>query len=471
MRRAVSLPRPAAAAGGPARPRGIVPWRHGRGNRHRAVAKACEHAAMNARDAAEILVDDLLPQRRSLRLAVVTETYPPEVNGVAATIAPVVEGLVGRGHQVQLIRPRQNGADRADAHDHRLHEVLLRGLPIPRYPQLRMGLPARRALVERWSRQRPDVVHLVTEGPLGWSALQAALQLRLPVVSEFRTNFHAYSRHYGVAWLRRPIVAYLRRFHNRTACTMVPTETLRRELDGCGFERLAVVARGVDTVRFDPARRCAALRQSWGCAADDRVLVYVGRLAPEKNLDLLLRCHARMLALDARLRLVFVGDGPERAALQARCPGAVFAGARSGDDLAAHYASGDLFLFPSLTETYGNVTAEALASGLAVLAYDHAAAAQLIRDGDNGLLAPLGDEAAFVERALQLALRPELAQALRPRARLAMLGHDWPRIVAQVEAVMAAAARPEPAVAARAERGGRVERPAAAVSPASPGPH
>lgn len=152
-----------------------------------------------------------------------------------------------------------------------------------------------------------------------------------------------------------------------------------------------------------------------------------------------------MLALDPRLRLVLVGDGPERPALQARCPGAVFAGARSGVDLAAHYASGDLFLFPSQTETYGNVTAEALASGLAVLAYDHAAAAQLIRDGDNGLLAPLGDEAAFVRRALQLAARPHEAQALRPRARQTMLGHDWPRIVAQVEAVMTAAARPLPA--------------------------
>jgi glycosyltransferase involved in cell wall biosynthesis len=282
-------------------------------------------------------------------------------------------------------------------------------------------------------------VHVVTEGPLGWSALQAAQRLRLPVVSDFRTNFHAYSRHYGVGWLHKPIVAYLRKFHNRTATTMVPTEALRRELEAYGFQRLAVVARGVDTRRFDPARRSDDLRGAWGCAPGDRVLLYVGRLAPEKNLELLLRCHAQMAAIDPRLRLVLVGDGPARADLQARCPQAVFAGTQSGDALGAHYASGDLFVFPSLTETYGNVTPEALASGLAVLAFDHAAASQLIRDGDNGLLAPAGDEAAFVQRALRLAASPALAAGLARRARETMVGHGWEHIVAQVESVLLAA--------------------------------
>ena len=400
---------------------------------------------MTLRDDAGITVDDLPTVRRSLRVAVVTETYPPEVNGVAATIAPIVDGLVQRGHQVQLVRPRQHALDHAEADASRLHEVLLRGLPIPRYPHLKMGLPARRALGERWTRQRPDVVHIVTEGPLGWSALQAAQRLRLPVVSDFRTNFHAYSRHYGVGWLHKPIVAYLRKFHNRTACTMVPTEVLKRELEAYGFQRLAVVARGVDTRRFDPARRSDDLRRAWGCAPGDRVLLYVGRLAPEKNLELLLRCHAQMVAVDPRLKLVLVGDGPARADLQARCTQAVFAGTQSGDALAAHYASGDLFVFPSLTETYGNVTPEALASGLAVLAFDHAAASQLIRDGDNGLLAPAGDEPSFMQRALRLAASPALAAGLARRARETMVGHGWERIVAQVESVLfAAIAQREP---------------------------
>lgn len=377
-------------------------------------------------------VDDFRPARRSLRVSVVTETYPPEVNGVAATISRVVDGLRARGHELQLVRPRQDRSDAAAAGD-RFVEVLMRGLPIPRYPQLRMGLPARRALLRLWTHQRPDVVHLVTEGPLGWSALQAAQQLRLPVVSDFRTNFHAYSRHYGVAWLRNPIMAYLRKFHNRTACTMVPTEGLRGELRECGFRHVRVVSRGVDTHLFDPARRSAALRQAWGVAAHETVALYVGRLAPEKNLATLVDAYEAMCAVNPAMRLLLVGDGPERAALQQRCAQALFAGVRRGEDLAAHYASADVFLFPSLTETFGNVLPEAMASGLAVVAYHYAAASQIVCHGESGLLAAFGDAAAFIEAARSLASTPGLVHQLGPHAREAASHLSWDRVVGAIE--------------------------------------
>jgi glycosyltransferase involved in cell wall biosynthesis len=372
---------------------------------------------------------------KPLRIALVTETYPPEVNGVSTTIARVVEGLHAAGHALQLVRPRHDAGELPRC-DERFEELLARGLPIPRYPQLRMGVPATGRLLARWRQQRPDVVHIATEGPLGWSALRAALRLGLPLTSDFRTNFHAYSQHYGIGWLQRPIVGYLRGFHNRTGCTMVPTETLRRELEGFGFERTAVVARGVDTVLFHPQRRSEALRQQWGVAAGEQVVLCVGRLAPEKNLDTLLEAFAAMRQVNPRLRLLFVGDGPQRAALQARCPDAIFAGLRSGEDLAAHYASGDLFLFPSLTETFGNVTPEALASGLPVLAFDCAAAAQLVKPGHNGLLAPFGNGAAFVDQAVALAADASAAQAMGRAARETALGLDWGRVVRQIEAVM-----------------------------------
>ncbi|MBL8313305.1 MAG: glycosyltransferase family 1 protein [Rubrivivax sp.] len=378
------------------------------------------------------MVDDLMPARRSLRVAVVTETYPPEINGVAATIARVVEGLRGRGHEVQLVRPRQDRSEAA-ADGPGFAELLMRGLPIPRYPQLRLGLPSRRALVRHWTAHRPDVVHLVTEGPLGWSALQAALQLRLPVVSDFRTNFHAYSRHYGVAWLRDPIMAYLRKFHNRTACTMVPTETLRTELRASGFRRLRVVSRGVDTRLFDPARRSRALRRDWGANEDDTVAICVGRLAPEKNLGSLIDAYRAMRERDPTVRLVLVGEGPERARLQQRCPEAVFAGVRRGEDLAMHYASADVFLFPSQTETFGNVLPEAMASGLAVLGHRYAAAAQLVQHGENGLVVPFGDDHAFVHAASALAGQRDRIRGLGSAARVTALHQDWARVVAAVE--------------------------------------
>lgn len=382
-----------------------------------------------------IVVDNYPAAQRSLRIAVVTETYPPEVNGVAMTLARIVEGLHRRNHDVQLIRPRQDASDAAER-TVRFHEVLMRGLPIPRYPNLRMGVPSKKALVQLWSVHRPDVVHIATEGALGWSALQAAVHLKLPVSSDFRTNFHAYSRHYGIGWLYKPIMAYLRKFHNRTQCTMVPTEALKRDLEAGGFKQLTVVSRGVDIQQFSPGRRSAALRAEWGVAEDDLVVVYVGRLAPEKNLATLTAAFEAVLQVQPRARLVVVGSGPQQAELQARWPQAIFAGQRKGEDLAAHYASGDLFLFPSLTETFGNVTTEAMASGLPVLAFDYAAAAQLIRNGENGVLAPMDDTAAFVRAATHLAGQPALRRQMGAAAALTASELDWSTIVARFEGVL-----------------------------------
>jgi len=398
---------------------------------------------MPERHTPAILVDDLPAARRSLRVAVVTETYPPEVNGVAMTICRVVDGLRERGHDLQLVRPRQDKGDEADRSEG-FHEVLLRGLPIPRYPHLKMGLPAKRALVEQWAWKRPDVVHIATEGPLGWSALQAATRLRLPVVSDFRTNFHAYSRHYGLAWLHKPILAYLRKFHNRTQVTMVPTEGLRRELMGSGFVNVSVVARGVDTRLFHPERRSAALRASWGAGPDTLVVLCVGRLAPEKNLGALITAFEAMRAVHPDARLVLVGDGPARQELAAACPQAVMAGARRDEDLAAHYASADAFVFPSLSETFGNVTPEAMASGLPMVAYDYAAAGRLIQHGQNGLLAPIDRSDAFVQRAVDLARDRHAGRLMGAAARETALLHSWDRIYSEIESVYLSCLRAAP---------------------------
>lgn len=389
-----------------------------------------------------IVLDKLPVMNKSLRVAFVTETYPPEINGVANTAVHFVEGLRARNHEIQLVRPRQSRASRMEDETGR-RELLLRGLPIPRYPDLRMGLPAKRALVRMWSHYRPDIVHIVTEEPLGWSALQAALKLRIPVSSDFRTNFHAYSRHYGIGWLRNPIAAYLRKFHNRTLLTMVPTESLRSELAATGFRNLRVVARGVDTELFTPARRSNALRASWGVAPHEIVLLHVGRLAPEKNLGPVIAAYERILHTVPRAKLVFVGDGPARDSLRARCPDAIYAGMRTGEDLATHYASGDVFLFPSVTETFGNVTVEAMASGLAVVAYEYAAAADHIVHGRNGLLVRYGDLEGFVHQAKALAADRASSRALGERARQTAETLAWSRVVGQFETLLLAVASTE----------------------------
>lgn len=369
---------------------------------------------------------------RALRVAMVTETYPPEVNGVARTVAFMADGLRRRGHDVRLVRPRQNG------HDHAAPgELLARGLPIPRYPQLKMGMPARGVLLRAWSEARPDLVHIATEGPLGWSALGAAKRLGVPVATDFHTNFHAYSRHYGAAWLARPVMGYLRSFHNRASCTMVPTAEMAEQLAAAGYRGLCVVGRGVDPQVFSPGQRSGALRARWGADETTPVALCVSRFAPEKNFPLVIRAFEEMRRLQPATRLVLVGDGPMAEALRSRNIGYVIAGRLVNGELSAHYASADIFLFPSTTETFGNVTLEAMASGLGIVAYDYAAARQHLAHGRSALLAPLGDAEAFLAHARRIARDPALARQLGAAARRAAESLTWERVAADFEAVLA----------------------------------
>ena len=373
--------------------------------------------------------------QRSLRVAVVTETYPPEINGVALTIQHMIEGLRQRNHHIQLIRPRQGAGD-MPAFTTNLQQILLPGFAIPRYPNLRLGLPAGSALRQLWRQSRPDVVHIVTEGPLGWSALNEARKLDIPVTSDFHTNFHSYTQHYGIGWMRRPIGAYLRHLHNRALLTMVPDRGLRHQLETQGYQNLAIVGRGVDTGLFNPAHRSMKLRRSWGVSQNGLVAVHVGRLAAEKNLEAVVDAFDAMSARHSRAKLVWVGDGPQRSLLQARNPGHIFAGMQTGIDLAEHYASADVFLFPSLTETFGNVTLEAMASGLAVVAYKYAAAEEHIHHGENGLVAEFDNLSLFCDQAAILAGRPEMIARLGGNARHSTVGLAWSKISERFEQLL-----------------------------------
>ena len=377
------------------------------------------------------------PARR-IHIAVVTETYPPEINGVARTVGPMVDWLLARGHSVELVRPRQPREPARQGHP-ALLETLTLGAAVPN-SQVQVGFALPGRLASRWRSTRPDLVHVVTEGPLGWAAVSAANALGVPVVSDFHTNFHAYAGHYGLGWMQGAVARYLRWIHNRTACTLVPTEQLRAELEHLGIERLRIAGRGVDATLFDPARRSAELRRGWGCRGEELVVISVGRLAPEKGLELFAGAARSMQAVDPAIRVVVVGDGPRRAPLERRNPGFHFAGARVGEDLAAHYASADVFLFPSATETFGNVVLEAMASGLAVVAFDDAAARQHVVHAVSGLLAPRGDSRLFIHLAELLAHDSSLRLSLGREARRVSRELPWERKFPDLEAVLLEAA-------------------------------
>lgn len=363
----------------------------------------------------------------SLRVSLVTETYLPEINGVAMTLGRLVDAMRERGHTVEVVRPRQADGDAAHYADS-LEEVLVKGLPIPGYPELRFGLPATRTLRQRWAAQRPDIVHIATQGPLGWSARKAARVLGLPVSSGFHTNFDSYSRHYGIGWMQGPIARLLRSFHNGTDTTLVPTRNLARTLMRNGYRNVSVVSRGIDTKLFHPQRRSSTLRAAWGVRPADLVVIYVGRIAPEKNMDLVFASFNEVQRARHDAKLVLVGDGPLLPSLKTRYPQHIFTGMQRGEVLATHYASADLFLFPSLTETFGNVTVEALASGLGVVGYNYAAAEELIDNGHNGMLAAPDDANGFINSAVTLASDRSLLARVRLRARASVSHLDWMQV-------------------------------------------
>ena len=382
-------------------------------------------------------------------ICIVTETYPPEVNGVARTLAHLVNGLRQQGHDVSLVRPRQDVDSVNPSYDSMV--TLVSGLPLLGYKPLRVGLPAGDIIRRRWTQRRPDVVYVATEGPLGWSAVRAARRLGIPVFSGFHTNFHSYLKHYHVGALRFLILRYLRRFHDRTIGTLVASVDLRDRVRAIGLKNVNILGRGVDSQLFNPQRRSSALRRTWRASNNDLVALYVGRVAAEKNLGLAVEAYRAMQRFDASVKFVVVGDGPLRATLQRKHPDIIFCGVHTDEPLAKRYASADIFLFPSETETFGNVTLEAMASGLVVVAYDYAAARMHIVDGHTGMLVPYGDSQSFVEATVKLTRERQSLIPIRVRARAHAAAIDWQRVVERFATLLTSPLEPRDAAGAEGD--------------------
>jgi glycosyltransferase involved in cell wall biosynthesis len=367
-----------------------------------------------------------------MNIGIVTETYPPETNGVALTVHDLVRGMRARGHRVQVVRPRQqHEPDLCTDED----TVRVRGAGIPGYPGLRFGLPAGRRLLRTWRRQRPDALYVATEGPLGVSAMRSARRLGVPAVTGFHTRFDHYAGHYGVAWMAPLVRRHLCRFHQRAKATLVPTAALERELAGLGIDNTQLLPRAVDAVQYAPRRRDAGVRQAWGVQGDAPVMLYVGRIAAEKNLQLAVRSYRAMQRHHPDLRYVWVGDGPARAELERKHPEFVFLGMQHGEELARSYASADLFVFPSRSETFGNVILEALASGLPTVAFDSGAAGEHVVHGHNGYLADDGDETGFIAACEQM-IRGDRYRDMRASARASVAELQPESVIAGFERIL-----------------------------------
>jgi len=363
-------------------------------------------------------------------ISFVTETYKPEINGVANTLSNLVEGLHQLGHKLQVISPEQdnNQADdcnQANEPNNSIDNIRVSGASIPGYKELKFGFPQTTKLSKLWQYERPDIIYIATEGPLCWSAITVAKFYNIPLVSGFHTNFHTYSKYYRLGILKPLIIQYLKYFHNRTNMTLVPTIEMRTLLINLGVNNVEIMGRGVNTTLYSPLKRCNKLRYTWGLNDTDIAILYVGRIAVEKNAQLAIKSFREIQKINKNVKFIMVGDGPLSKKLKTENEDIIFCGMQTGEDLARHYASGDILLFPSETETFGNVITEAMASGLAIVAYNYAAAHIFLNNNECGITVQKGNEQDYIDQCVQLAQDTNLQKLYQTNARQASEDVSW----------------------------------------------
>ena len=358
-----------------------------------------------------------------MRVAIITESFPPDVNGVAHTVQRVAELLARYGHHPLVIAPRPPARNRRQAREEDscpFPVVRVPAVPLPGYPGFRLGLPGpriRAALV----RHRPDIVHLASPVFLGAHGAAVARRLGLPAVAVYQTDLPSYARAYHLGRAGQAFAwRWLRGIHNGAARTLAPSTVTATGLLGQGIDNVWLWGRGVDTRRFDPAKRSFELRARLA-PGGELIAGYVGRLATEKRVELL----AGITTL-AGVRLVIVGAGPAEAMLRQRLPDAVFLGERRGEELAAAYASLDVFVHSGPYETFGQTLQEAAASGLPVVAPAAGGPLDLVADGVTGYLVPPSDPDAFTAAVARLAADPATRAAFGAAGRRKVLGRSWP---------------------------------------------
>lgn len=356
-----------------------------------------------------------------MRVALITETFLPDTNGVVTTICRVLEHLQAHGHEAIVFAPHDAPPSYAGA-----PIVPLRGVPLPMYPDLKFT-PPQFGITAQLRRFQPDVIHMAGLMALGPTARYVANALNLPLLGAYHTNFPSYSVHYGLGWSKTLAYRYLRWFHNSCSTNLCPSSATLADLRTHGFRRLRLWGRGVDTTLFHPRHHSLAWRAAVGTQPGERLLLYVGRLATEKRIELL----AEALRTTRSARLVLVGDGPARPALERAFAGlpVTFTGFLRGADLATAYASADVFVFPSDTETFGQVVQEAMASGLPVLAARAGGALDLVREDETGMLFTPGSATDLAMRLGHLLNNQEHCHVLGLMGRAFAERRSWPAVL------------------------------------------
>lgn len=356
-----------------------------------------------------------------VRVAIVTESFLPHMNGVTGSVLQILHHLQRTGHDAHVIAP---GADGIPAEAHGAAVEPVKSLALPGYRNVRVGAATVHRVADSLARFRPDVVHLASPFALGWRGVLAASRLRLPAVAAYQTDVAAYTERYRVAATTTFAQSHILRLHRRATLTLAPSTDAEQQLIRLGVDRIRRWGRGVDAGRFHPGARDGR----WQRRTSDEVIVgYVGRLAAEKQVE-----DLRVLHGLPGIRLVIVGDGPSRARLQALMPGAAFLGHLDGAELATAMASFDIFVHPGESETFGQTLQEAHASGVPIVATGRGGPRDLVRMGIDGWLYRPGDLDDLRMRTADLAGDARKRRAFGAAGRTAVEGRSWEAVCDQL---------------------------------------
>jgi glycosyltransferase involved in cell wall biosynthesis len=364
-----------------------------------------------------------------MRIALFTGAYNHIADGVSLTLNRLVAFLVREGAIVRVYAPTM--ANPAFQHAGTL--VPVPSISAPGRPEYRISLGFGWNAHEDLTDFAPHLFHIATPDLLGRAALRAARSTGTPIVASYHTHFASYLSYYRLGFLESTVWSYLRWFYSQCRHVYVPSQSMIAVLESHGIKgNLRIWPRGVDAELFNPSRRSMEWRDGLVVAANEILITFVSRLVTEKGLDVVIDVSNRLSKKGVPHRILFIGDGPERNHLEKALPDAIFTGHLTGEPLAIGYASSDIFLFPSDTETFGNVTLEALSSGLPVVVANATGSSSLVHDGINGFLAEPGNSESFLDKVETLIANPELRRTMGMRARESAEAYEWDRVLRQM---------------------------------------
>ncbi len=358
-----------------------------------------------------------------MKIAIFTDTYLPQVNGVTNTLNRMEKYFNKNQIEYKILAPDYNMKEKP------VNVETFYSIRFILYPECRLSMVRSSRVNEVLDEFKPDLVHMTTEFNMGWAGMTYALKREIPSISTYTTNFSHYLKYYKLEMLSKASWDYFRWFHNQNQLTLCPSENTKKLLIGKGVEHVGVWGRGIDSFRFSPSKRSASLRKKFNIADEHIMLLYVGRISLEKDLDILLEVYRRIRREQGdQVRLVITGDGPMLNKYRSENKDVVFTGYLQGEKLSQLYASADIFTFPSSSETLGNVVLEAMASEVPVAGVNSGGVTENIMDHHNGILCKPRNVKAYYQSLKKLIEDRAFRKELGKNARQYALKKDWENV-------------------------------------------